>query len=62
MIETWFKNWWAQLIMMNLNFTSLSTFVSALGAYYGSVCYEIEIQKKGQFKVKGDRQGLFVMQ
>ena len=35
MIETWFKNWWAQIIMRNLNFKSLNNFVSTRGAYYG---------------------------
>ncbi len=34
MIETWFKNWYAQLIMRNLNVISLNNFLSALGAYY----------------------------
>ena len=34
MIETWFKNWQAQLIVRKLNNISLNNFVSALGAYY----------------------------
>ncbi len=38
MIKTWFKNSWAQRIMRNLNLTSLSTFVSARGAYYSEYC------------------------
>ena len=35
MVETLFKNWYAQLIMTNLNFSSLNNFASARGAYYG---------------------------
>ncbi len=33
MIEIWFKNWWTQLIMRNLNL--MNNIVSARGAYYG---------------------------
>ncbi len=35
MIETWFNNWWAQIVMRNLNLIIVSNFVSARGAYYG---------------------------
>ena len=35
MIETWFKNCWAQLIIRNLNFISLNDFVMVQGDYYG---------------------------